>query len=264
MTDVPAPDGRGHGREIVYLVAATPRTGSSLLCAGLWASGMAGNPGEVFAPDFRDPWRRRWSLPDDVGFATYLERARREGTTANGVFGVKIQWMHVAHLLHEAGLEESPGRVLDRLFSGACFINTIRGDRRAQALSWYRAITTGQWHITSRDIPARAPAPPSLSQIRWLEDHIGWQQAEWERHITERGARCLRVRYEDLRADYGGQVARALAFLGVDPSAAGRLPEPRLRPQADHITEQWRRTLSSAQDAAPADRTERVRQGDKS
>jgi LPS sulfotransferase NodH len=201
-------------------------------------------------------------LPDNAGFANYLDRARFEGATGNGVFGTKIQWMHVASLLREARVEGSPSQVLDRLFAGACFINTIRRDRTAQALSWYRAIATGQWHLTARDIPARAPSAPSAEQIRWLEEHIEWQQSEWERHIAERGARCLPVYYEDLRADYAGQVARALGFLGLDTSAAGRLPEPHLLPQADDVTEQWRRALTAEQGGSPCDRAGRVRSGE--
>jgi LPS sulfotransferase NodH len=239
-----APAGERSG--LVYLVAATPRTGSSLLCAGLWATGIAGRPGEVFAPDFREPWRRHWSLQDDVDFATYLHRARREGQTSNGVFGTKIQWMHVAPLQREAGFGGPPGQVLDRLFARARFVNTIRRDRRAQALSWYRAIATGQWYRTAWDVPVRTPAAPSVREIRRLESHIAWQQSEWERHVAERGARCLPVIYEDLSADYLGQIARVLAWLGLDASAAQRLPEPHLLRQADDVTDEWHRALASS------------------
>jgi LPS sulfotransferase NodH len=242
----------GHCGGLVYLVAATPRTGSSLLCAGLWATGIAGRPGEVFAPGFREPWRRHWSLPDDVDFATYLHRVRREGQTSNGVFSTKIQWMHVAALLREAGLDGPPGRVLDRLFAGALFVNTIRRDRRAQALSWYRAIVTGQWYRTAWDAPARVPVVPSLAEIRDLESHIAWQQSEWERHVAERGARCLPVIYEDLSTDYPGQIARVLDWLGLDASAARRLPQPHLLRQADDITDGWHRALGRREGCALA------------
>jgi LPS sulfotransferase NodH len=125
-----------------YIVASTPRTGSSLLCEGLWQTGIAGRPGEVFAPDFRHLWYRRWCLNPHAGFDAYLRAAASNGTTPNGVFGFKIQWMHVPVLAREAGA--SPDTVLDVLFPGAVFVNTVRRDRRAQALSWYRAEVTGE------------------------------------------------------------------------------------------------------------------------
>lgn len=225
-----------------YVVASTPRTGSSLLCAGLWASRVAGQPGEVFAPDFRAPWREHWGLPEDVSLSRYLSCVHAGGRTPNGVFGTKIQWMHVAPLAREAGLADGAD-VFDALFGDVRFVNTVRRDRRAQALSWYRAISTGQWYRTAWQRTASTPETPSVEAIRFLEAEIDAQQHAWETYFGDARRARIEVVYEDLGEDYRGQVARVLAWLGLDVSAAAGLSSPHLLRQADDVTERWRHEL---------------------
>lgn len=118
--------------ELSYVICATPRSGSTLLCEALRATGVAGSPGEHF--EFlldtglpkrpRDYFQRSddpevWALLDDLEFRELLgkhggwygeegdtkadkapdfealrRRALREGTTENGVFGTKIMWAY--------------------------------------------------------------------------------------------------------------------------------------------------------------------------
>jgi LPS sulfotransferase NodH len=232
-----------------YIVAATPRTGSSLLCEGLVTTGIAGYPGEVFAPDFRGMWLKHWSLSASTGFDEYVRTAIRRGTTANGVFGLKIQWMHVAPLAGALGLSPD-GDVLDLLFPNSRFINIIRQDRLAQAISWFRAIETGEWwSYKNAEEGRRRPRPlPSFNPtaVRALELDISRQQTAWEQYFLSRGQPPLIIEYEALEADYRGEVARALRFLGVDDAAARSIPEPRLARQADEITAEWRQIIEAA------------------
>jgi LPS sulfotransferase NodH len=51
--------------------------------------------------------------------------------------------------------------------------------------------------------------------------------------------------YETLSADYRGEVARALAFIGEDPELAKALPEPRMVRQSDSVTEDWHRRMDA-------------------
>jgi LPS sulfotransferase NodH len=211
----------------LYIVAATPRTGSSLLCEGLWQTGIAGRPDEVFAPDFRHIWYRRWRLNPNLEFASYVRAVFAHGTTSNNVFGFKIQWMHVRAIARDAGLP--PNRVLDVLFPGARFVNITRRDRHAQALSWHRAEVTGEWW-RFRDEPAAAPVRgPNVDfdYIGLMEEHIAQQQAAWEEHFALRGITPLTIEYEVLSQDYRREVGRVLDYLGLDPSPAKSLPEPR-------------------------------------
>lgn len=226
-----------------YIVAATPRTGSSLLCECLCATRVAGFPNEPFAPDFRWMWRRRWGLPDSVAAPVYAQTALRHGTSPNGIVAFKIQWMHVAVLACDLGRSE--GNVLSWLLPSARFVNIVRRDRRAQALSWFRAIATNQWwQFEEREAPA--PPSPGLEPVRRLEWHIEAQQNAWLAHFAARGIVPLTVEYEALDEDFRHEIGRVLEFLGLDASPARALPPPLLSRQADAITAAWRERLEPA------------------
>jgi trehalose 2-sulfotransferase len=212
-----------------YIVAATPRTGSSLLCEALAGTGVAGRPAEVFAPDFRWIWFDRWQLPRTAPFADYFEAALRYGTGPNGVYGMKIQWMHVDALAQMSGAGGCRGAVLSALFPDAKYIHIVRRDRGAQVRSWFRAIRTGEWWRFADDTrPAAPEPPPEPDYMLELEGHIAWQQAEWNRHFDECGIEALRVEYEMLSSDRRRETERVLSFLGLDTAAAARIPPARL------------------------------------
>jgi LPS sulfotransferase NodH len=231
-----------------YIVAATPRSGSSLLCEGLSTTDVAGRPDEVFAPDFRHLWRGRWGLGPNTSFVEYFRWAIRHGTTSNGIYALKIQWMHVEMLARDVAFLGEPAGVLDALFPEARFVNIVRRDRRAQALSWYRAHRTNEWWRFKDVLPRRSIADPTLDQhmVRSLETSIERQQGAWEQFFEQHGITPLTVVYEDLDDDYRGEVARVLSFLGLDPSPARSLPSPRLLRQGDELNVHWRRQMEAA------------------
>lgn len=230
-----------------FIIAATPRSGSNLLCEGLRATGVAGVPTEPYAPDFRWMLCAQWGLSPSVDMRTYVDVALDRGTTPNGVTGFKIQWMHVDGLARALGLAD--GDVLAALLPGACFVNIVRGDRLAQALSWYRAIATGEWwRFDGGEGP---PAPPlRAAEVRYLQWHLEAQQAAWAHYFAGRGVAPLTVRYESLVADYRGEIARVLRFLGLDDSAAMDIPAPRHSRQADAVSTEWKRQLTTSVVAA--------------
>lgn len=228
-----------------YIVAATPRTGSSLLCEGLAATGIAGRPAEVFAPDFRGMWYKYWSLGQSASFPNYLDAAFRYGTTSNGVFGLKIQWMHVARLARDLSFAGNSDDVLESLFLNAAFINIVRRDRRAQAFSWFRAIATNEWWRFNGDQKTQTEPAFDGEAVRALEVKISQQQSAWEQYFLKRRIEPLIVEYEILTEDYQGQVARVLDFLRLDISAARLIPPPRLVRQSDYLTLRWRRLMEA-------------------
>jgi LPS sulfotransferase NodH len=228
-----------------YVVAATPRTGSSLLCEGLSATGIAGRPIEAFAPDFREPWYERWGLRRGTSFSEYLDAALKFGTTPNGVYGTKIQWMHVGLLASDVGYSGSPENVLESLFPEAVYVNVVRQDRRAQAISWFRACSTNEWFRTAAAVQPPDPPVLDIERVRYLERHIDWQQSSWQKYFSDRCIRPLSVEYEHLSTSYRGEVGRVLAFLGLDESAAKGIPEPTLVRQADDTTQAWRKQLDA-------------------
>lgn len=117
--------------KVSYLVCATPRSGSTLLCEALAETGVAGNPLEFFEalPETgvpRRPLDYLAGLDDEVPFALiedapphdpppysdvrgvadyaeHLVAVRRLGTTANGVLGAKLMWAHLSRPMTTGG-----------------------------------------------------------------------------------------------------------------------------------------------------------------
>jgi len=79
-----------------YIVCSTPRSGSTLLCETLDRTKLAGLPREYFFPYLEPGQMAEWGV---TTFPDYFERVLVEGTTPNGVFGVKIMWLYLRELI---------------------------------------------------------------------------------------------------------------------------------------------------------------------
>jgi LPS sulfotransferase NodH len=224
------------------------RTGSYLLCEGLEASGVAGHPREVFCPERRGNYTGEWELPPDLSLDEYAYAAVQNGMTENGVCGMKIHGHHVEPLAREVGWAGAPWQVLRWIFPSARYIHLTRQNRRAQAISWYRAVVTNQWWkipgVQDWDLTGKQPDFDGI-EIRGMELELERQDNAWERFFAAGPCELLMMDYETLASDYRGEVARALKFLGEDPELAKELPEPRLMRQADELSREWERRMDA-------------------
>src|SRR5271166_2734901 len=204
-------------RHATYVIASTPRSGSSLLAAGLVATGVAGRPEEYFTPDHIGPYKEDLKLQINCSWAEYLAKVMAFAATENGIRGVKIHWRHVVLLARALGFRGDPGVALEALFPAAVFVNTVRADRRAQAISLFRAETTGEWFRSqdpsrnvrpwglylARPTPSRAAidltgVAPTYEQIIGMERSLDAEQAAWTNYFTTRRLKVLTVGYEEL------------------------------------------------------------------
>src|SRR3954452_2060642 len=160
-----------------YLVCATQRSGSTLLCESLKSTGVAGRPEEFFearvrtgrprtaagyfrdegAPDIGDilgdpeklgPAPDYSSLDGIDDYAQHLERSFRLGTTPNGVFGAKLMWGHLEDFARFAGrLPAFRGLPIDELlpavFPRPRYVWVTRRDKVRQAVSLWRGTRRG-------------------------------------------------------------------------------------------------------------------------
>jgi LPS sulfotransferase NodH len=231
-----------------YIIASTMRTGSYLLCEGLEATGIAGHPREIFCPERRAIYCGEWRLPTGVSFSEFVATAVRTGMTDNGVCGMKIHWHHVEPLAREAGAAGKTGEVLHQLFPNALYIHLRRRDRRAQAISWFRAKVTNEWwRIADVVDPELTGKKPHLdtAELRFLEMDLERQDRAWGEFFAAQPHRVMTMDYETLAADYRGEVSRALAFLGQDQHRAEEIPSPRLVCQSDEMTREWHRAMDA-------------------
>jgi trehalose 2-sulfotransferase len=237
-----------------YLICATPRSGSTLLCDLLARTGVAGHPEEHFqalpetgrqrgprdylGPVFADPAVRAavGHRPPDEAPAGSLETVLERGTTPNGMFGGKIMWPYLAGLVERLPGDGPALEVLRGTFPELRLIHHTRLDRVRQAISLWRAVQTWSW----RHHPGAAPSEAifhrgAIEHLAWLLDE---EDAAWERFFAGAGIEPIRVVYEDLVADPAQTVAGLLDALGL-PVPAGAGARTGLARQADELSEDW-------------------------
>ena len=94
-----------------YVICATPRTGSTLLCSLLRSSGVAGQPESWFRMQDRAEWARDWGLAEGLDWELYLRAALAAGTGPNDVCGLRLMWNMLEELVAELGGAEAPLQV---------------------------------------------------------------------------------------------------------------------------------------------------------
>jgi LPS sulfotransferase NodH len=258
-----------------YLVCATPRSGSTLLCEALKAMGVAGHPEEYFeaVPATGRPLRPEdylaglgdpaalaliqaapppelptySSLSGVASYEEHLRRVRDWGTTPNGVFGAKLMWDHVDHLQAvDAG--RPPAELLAELFDGPRYVWVRRDDVVRQAVSLWRAMQTQSWRQDSGATEAGVRPRYRFAAVRHLVARLTDHDARWGRLLAGVDQPVLRLTYEELTADFPGALERTLRHIGVRAPDDRPAAMPAMRRQADQLSEAW--VSAYARDAA--------------
>lgn len=225
-----------------YLIFATPRSGSYLLCDALVHTNLAGRPTEYFGKTLTNDLSQRWRISN---YADYLEGVFRLGTTPNGVFGAKICWTEmggfIANLRHIAGYEQLPPfELLSRVFPNLQYIWITRRDKVRQAISYWKASWTGEW-MSFKDGQGPASHRPvfDFQAIDNLLQSIVQHEAEMQHYFVNHRIQPLAVYYEELAINYKEAAFQALDYLHVPYSSSLLFPEPTLQKQADAQSEEW-------------------------
>jgi len=189
-----------------YLVCATPRSGSTLVCHALEETGVAGRPEEYFEalrhsgrprrpeeyfagvedPSIRDHLGERaagseqtprsplWSR---AAYDRYLEWAFEAGTTPNGVFGAKLMWGYFGDFVSllrnvPAYRDIAIAELLPAVFPNLTFVRVVRANKVRQAVSLWKAVQTATWRENQANAKAASleddGSPPYRS---FIEEH---------------------------------------------------------------------------------------------
>jgi LPS sulfotransferase NodH len=210
-----------------YLICASHRSGSSLLKDYLADTGLAGNPQEYFNP---------WHMGHAKGFPkelvydrAYVQELIKEHTTPNGVFGVKA---HFTQIINFVGL----GRLEDLFPTQLRYIYVQRRDDVRQAVSLARAVQTDQW---GWEHPAAREPVYNFFQILCCLREVRIQEKGWKVYFLGKGIEPFQVVYEDFVAAPEPVVLEVLRFLDIVIPEDFQVPPPRLRKQADQLSEEW-------------------------
>jgi len=189
-----------------YLVCATPRSGSTLVCHALEETGVAGRPEEYFEALRHSGRPRRpeeyflgvedQSIRDHLGergigseppprsplwsraaYDRYLEWAFEAGTTPNGIFGAKLMWGYfsdfVSLLRNVPAYRDLPlAELLPSVFPELTLVRVVRANKLRQAVSLWKAVQTATWREDQASARASSVesdgSPPYRS---FIEEH---------------------------------------------------------------------------------------------
>ena len=189
-----------------YLVCATPRSGSTLVCQALKETGIAGRPEEYFEAlrhsgrprrpeeyfegvDDRsildhlgerglgDEPQQRSPLWSRAAYDRYLEWALDAGTTPNGIFGAKLMWGYfgdfVSLLRNVPAYRDVPlAELLPTVFPDLTFVRIVRANKVRQAVSLWKAVQTATWREDQATSSAASVEDDGAPPYRtFIEEH---------------------------------------------------------------------------------------------
>jgi len=218
-----------------YVICATPRSGSTLLCDMLTDTGIAGSPDSFFRRESFLDWADYFGVPvagwrgEHEFDRAYLSAVKRYGSNGTGVFGMRLMWESVRDLSDRLG-DFYPGLSSDSERLGAAFgppryLHLSRKDKVAQAISLLRAEQSGLWHVFAdgsereRLTPARE-AVYDFERLSMLVARLEQHDAAWVQWFAGQRMEPLRITYEALSKDPRSVLATVLAALDLEPAAA--------------------------------------------
>jgi LPS sulfotransferase NodH len=265
--------------ERTFLVCATPRSGSTLVCQALKQTGVAGRPEEYFEalrhsgrprrpeeyflglddPSILDHLRERSgageprSSPWSFGsYDRYLEWAIAAGTTPNGVFSAKLMWGYFEDFV---GLLRSVPRfrglaledILPEAFGeGLTYVRVVRANKIRQAVSLWKAIQTADWRHGDAESVHRDDCPQprfNYRAIAHLLQQIQVEEASWDAYFEHCGVRPMLLLYENFAAHPHKSTLSIHERLGLE--APGDVTvDAGMKRQSDDINDDWVRRFS--------------------
>lgn len=250
-----------------YFVCATPRSGSTLVCEALTATGIAGRPAEYFealrGTDLPRQPHEYFDLPDAEleallprvdqqpsaelacapGYLDYVNWARAQGTTPNGVFAAKLMWGYLGEFtarLRETGRYGGDDlSVLLAAFPGARFLRVVRLAKVEQAVSLWTAIQTQTWRHGVETAAIQGQPAYSHRAIAHLIRYLTEHEDQWSTCFARAGMLPHTILYEELIENWDETLRRALRVLELPGAGTIALPEPPLQRQSDGRSREW-------------------------
>lgn len=241
------------GRYRSYIICTSPRSGSTLLCRLLAATGRSGNPDSHFHTPSLAAWCGYYDIACD-GMASgrdlleaVFAAAIAHGTGNTGLFGLRLQrrsfdfFMQQLRILH-------PGRASDferiqAVFGKTLLIHLTRGNKLEQAISLVKATQTGLWHKAPDGTELErlsAPRDPvyDRDEIAGNLSELTAFDEEWKAWFANEGLEPLRISYDALSEDPAGVLEHILDRLQVGSGSARTIDLP-VAKLADATSRDW-------------------------
>ncbi len=247
-----------------YVICTSPRSGSTLLCSLLAATGAAGNPKSYFHEPALADWLDRFdltpdpSMPERDVLAEVFRAAIAKRSLGTGLFGLRLQ-RHSFDFFIEKLSVLCPGRRNDRerftaAFGETLFIHLTRTDKVDQAVSYVMANQTGLWHQAPDGTELERlsePCSPVYDEAEILKRYTELTALDgaWDHWFEKEGIEPLRLTYDALSADPIETLCQILDRLGRDRMAAEGVV-PGVAKLADATSRDWVTRFRGATDQA--------------
>ncbi len=222
-----------------YLICTVQRTGSQFFCELLQGTEVAGlPPGHELCEAC---WKEEWTPYD---FSADLDRTLKGAMGRNGLSGSRMFWNAWGLFLERsraarAREDADDLDVLAAVFNELQFVWLRRRDKLRHAISFWRATTGGdQFRYPTDGTPVNVPEF-DFDRISSFINHVSEQEDKWEDWFDSYGITPKQVVYEDLLTERGRVIREVLEFLESEYPEDLRIPEPRVRQQADDHTERF-------------------------
>ncbi|MEH6527932.1 MAG: Stf0 family sulfotransferase [Sneathiella sp.] len=236
-----------------YIICTSPRSGSTLLCNLLAATGKSGNPGSHFHTPSLSSWLKTYELSrddftsDHDALSAVFDAARKQGTGNTRFFGLRLQRGSFDYFLQQVSiLHPGLNRDLDRIeaaFGHTLFIHLTRPNKLYQAISHVKALQTGLWHMSADGTELErlsAPKEPVYDASRIARHLAGLSALDdaWKAWFNREKLHPLQITYDELSDDPRDGLARILDQLGLDRKVARDI-NPTVAKLADATNRRW-------------------------
>lgn len=224
-----------------YIICTTPRSGSTLLCGLLAATGKSGNPDSHFHTPSISSWLNTYKLSrgdfacDRDAVSAVFEAARKCGTGNTKLFGLRLQRGSFNFFIQQAGIlnpdAQSDHERIQAVFGKTLLIHLTRSNKLDQAISRVKATQTGLWHRAADGTELErisAPKDPiyDSDQIAQNLSELTVLDQAWINWFASENLNPLRVSYDALSADPEVVLAHILDKLGLDGEIAHGICPP--------------------------------------
>lgn len=236
-----------------YILCTSPRSGSTLLCRLLAATGKSGIPDSHFHSPSISDWMSYYDIaPDNQKserdlVSEIFRAARRRGTGETGMFGLRLQrqsFEYFIQKLHVLTDEISNDRErIQKVFGLTRFVHLTRKNKLEQAISYVKATQTGLWHKAPDGTELERLSEPQEPEydVKAIQRQILKLTAmdeQWMTWFSDQFIDPMVITYEDLADDPINVTGTLLEYLGQSRELSIGLDLP-VAKLADETNTDW-------------------------
>ena len=245
-----------------YIICTSPRSGSTLLCKLLSATGKCGNPDSHFHEPSIADWLVDYGLSggqfpnESAALTAIFDAARKRGSGNTGMFGLRMQRHSFTYFMRQMEILypgfSSDSERIQAAFGNTLFIHLTRSNKLEQAISLLKATQSGLWHLATdgteleRLTEPQEPAYDAHAITQNLVELTEFEY-EWKAWFASEKLEPLHVTYDELSGDPSEVLARILVQLGLDRQIAENIL-PLTAKLADTTSRSWAERFLAEQD----------------